>query len=69
MKSCKNCALNSANGCIIFKEIVNPDDYCPKFTTELFTCSCCNVQIHPKAVIINQDDGRIYCVNCAQRLL
>lgn len=69
MKQCKRCALNTTNGCLIFKHQVNPEDCCPKYTSELFTCDFCQRQIMPgDAILTQKPDGswEILCRDCAQ---
>lgn len=68
LTSCKNCVLNHSNICAIFKEPVNPNSTCPKFTNQLFICDICGSQMLPKDVILsqNEDNYDIVCQNCAK---
>jgi hypothetical protein len=56
-----------ASTCMLYNAKVIPSNAaCPRFVTDLFTCSLCGSLILPTDAIIEHETNKISCGNCQQ---
>lgn len=71
-KTCGRCVLQEQNGgtCPIFnKQFPEEEQGCPYFTPQLMKCDICGNLIHPKEIVVtNEEPIKILCQTCVSEL-
>lgn len=68
-KTCGQCALMApdASTCMLYNAKVIPSNTaCPRFVTDLFTCSLCGSLILPSDAILEHETNKMTCAQCQQ---